>query len=111
MRKRALAQKIDHESEQRNEETATQVCTSACLSLWHSFLSLDQRFTTHLAVCATKESPLGHLRPVMKLLEISCHGVPWILGALVMFVCSHKLQDVTVSVNLLFGKNINYMLN
>ncbi|RUS83072.1 hypothetical protein EGW08_009158 [Elysia chlorotica] len=100
MRKRSIPVKVKS-AEHPEEETATQVCTSACQTLMDSVISLDQQLTARMAVCATKESQLGHLRPLMKMLEISCHGVPWILGSLLLFAFSYKPIDVTVSVNLL----------
>ncbi|KAK3788200.1 hypothetical protein RRG08_016602 [Elysia crispata] len=100
MRKRSIPVKVK-KTDDGEEETATQVCTSACQTLMDSLIAFDQQLTARMAVCATKESSLGHLRPFMKILEISCHGVPWILGSLLLFAFSHKPQDVTVSVNLL----------
>ncbi|CAL1536738.1 unnamed protein product [Lymnaea stagnalis] len=102
MRKRPIGQKVD-DSNVAGEETATQVCKSACLSLWDSFLMLDHHYTAQFAICATKESSLANLRPFMKLLEISCHGVPWILGACILFLCCHEPHDIEVAVNLLFA--------
>ncbi|GFN77554.1 presqualene diphosphate phosphatase-like [Plakobranchus ocellatus] len=100
MRKRVISAKI-RKTDDEMEETATQICTSACQSLLDSLTVADQQITARLAVCATKEAPFGHLRPVMKVLEISCHGVPWILGSLLLFSLSHKPQDIVVAVNLL----------
>ncbi|GFR64205.1 phospholipid phosphatase 6 [Elysia marginata] len=100
MRKRSMPVK-GKKADDAEEETATQVCTSACQSLMDSLVTIDQQLTARMAVCATKESSMGHLRPFMKMLEISCHGVPWILGTLLLFFFSHKPQDVTTSVNLL----------
>ncbi|KAH9496918.1 Phospholipid phosphatase 6 [Bulinus truncatus] len=102
MRKRPIGQKVD-DSNTAEEETATQVCKSACLSLWDSFLLLDQQYSAQLAVCATKESSMASMRPFMKLLEISCHGIPWVLGALVLFFCSHKPSDIEIAFNMLFA--------
>ena len=104
MRKRSIPVKVK-KTDGEEEETVTQVCTSACQSLMDSLIAVDQQLTARLAVCATKESSLGHLRPIMKILEISCHGIPWILGPLLLFSVSHKPQDVTVSVNLLGGES------
>lgn len=45
----------------------------------------------------------------MKILEISCHGVPWIVGTVLLFLFSHKSEDIEMSVNLFFGKFVNYV--
>ncbi|CAG5135147.1 unnamed protein product [Candidula unifasciata] len=102
MRKRPIVQKLE-ETNSSEVEQAAEVCRSACFSLWDSFLAVDHRMTCHLAVCATKESTWGNLRPLMKILEISCHGVPWIAGAVLLFLFSHKSEDIEVSVNLFFA--------
>ncbi|KAH9487741.1 Phospholipid phosphatase 6 [Bulinus truncatus] len=52
---------------------------------------------------AIKESSMASMRPFMKLLEISCHGIPWVLGALVLFFCSHKPSDIEIAFNMLFA--------
>lgn len=74
--------------------------------------SLDLACTEALGVCTHKESPLGNLRPLMKILEISCHGIPWILGTLLILLSVHRAEDIEISFNLLLCKyrilNINY---
>uniref|UniRef100_A0A0B6ZCU4 Uncharacterized protein n=1 Tax=Arion vulgaris TaxID=1028688 RepID=A0A0B6ZCU4_9EUPU len=62
MKKRPIVQKLE-ETNSSEVEAAAEVCRSACLSLWDSFLAMDHRLTTHVALCSTKESPLGNLRP------------------------------------------------
>ncbi|XP_064649453.1 polyisoprenoid diphosphate/phosphate phosphohydrolase PLPP6-like [Lineus longissimus] len=65
------------------------------------FIDFDVSITSDLAICATKDSSYGALRPVMKLLEISCHGIPWLsVTAFLMY----KTSDVhchEILVNLL----------
>ncbi|XP_041370611.1 phospholipid phosphatase 6-like [Gigantopelta aegis] len=72
----------------------------------NSFLTrlfkLDERLSQDFSLCATPDSRLGYLRPLMKLLEISCHGIPWLLGTVIIFVCVHKPEDVEILVNLFF---------
>ncbi|XP_033124261.1 inactive phospholipid phosphatase 7-like isoform X2 [Anneissia japonica] len=71
--------------------------------LFSQFILLDQRWTNKWALCASDKSRYGVFRPIMKLLEISGHGVPWISIPLLLFVVStddYVLQMVT---NLLLG--------
>lgn len=43
---------------------------------------LDEKISLSMSLSASKDSPLGYLRPHMKGLELSCHGVFWISGCL-----------------------------
>ncbi|XP_050389551.1 polyisoprenoid diphosphate/phosphate phosphohydrolase PLPP6 [Patella vulgata] len=71
--------------------------------LWQYLHKLDVEYTKAWGVCAAKESKLGGLRPLMKLLEISCHGIPWLVANVVFFLCVHREQDVELLVNLFFA--------
>jgi len=55
-------------------------------SIFQRLVDLDVAATKALAVSATPASPLGCLRPVFKLLEFSCHGVPWLLLAVTLLI-------------------------
>lgn len=41
-------------------------------------VALDVRISAAAAVSASPTCPLGCLRPFFKILELSCHGVPWL---------------------------------
>ncbi|GAB6031463.1 Phosphatidic acid phosphatase type 2 domain containing [Chamberlinius hualienensis] len=64
---------------------------------------LDKYLSSWLAICASKSSTFGRLRQHMKVLEISCHGIPWIagcIGAMFIFTNSDSQQ---LLVNILIG--------
>ena len=67
-------------------------------------LHYDIQLTKMLAVSATRTSSLGHLRPLMKALEISCHGIPWFLGTFIAIILMHSVDDQQILVNLFTGK-------
>ena len=52
----------------------------------------DKDLSSRLALCSSAESPWGHLRPYMRLLEYSCHGVPWFVGVAAMLLMSHQFE-------------------
>lgn len=52
----------------------------------------DKAVSRRLALCSSAESPWGHLRPLMRLLEYSCHGVPWFVGVVALLLVSHQLE-------------------
>lgn len=56
-----------------------------------------------LALCARSDSPLAVLRPLMIAMEISCHGLMWIIGSLTTLLCTHKIHHAQIVFNLLFG--------
>lgn len=73
---------------------------NASSQLWQTALALDQEWTANCSICANKDSTLAKFRPVMKLLEISFHGILWLVGTLIAFLLAHRVQDVEISVNL-----------
>ncbi|KAJ8300441.1 hypothetical protein KUTeg_021960 [Tegillarca granosa] len=68
-----------------------------------SLAMFDLNITKTCSLCANQRSPLANLRPLMKLLEISCHGVPWILGTVLLLVSLHKENHIEILVNLFIG--------
>jgi len=56
-----------------------------CLIAW------DVDVTSQLALCRSPTAPFGQFRPIMKLLELSGHGVPWFTWVVVMIL---SCQDV-----------------
>lgn len=69
-----------------------------------SLATFDLNITKTCSLCANQRSPLANLRPLMKLLEISCHGVPWLLGTVLLLVSLHKENHIEILVNLFIGK-------
>ncbi|KAK7497048.1 hypothetical protein BaRGS_00011784 [Batillaria attramentaria] len=95
------------ESDQLQEDSSEnkdppKLCRSASTQLWQSILALDQEWTANWSVCANKESTLSKFRPLMKLLEISFHGVLWLTGTVIAFLLAHRVQDIEIVVNLFF---------
>lgn len=73
-------------------------------SFARSISSIDYQLTQKCSICARPNSQLGSLRPVMKVLEISCHGIPWLLGTIGLLLSVHKQEHLVVLMNLLIGK-------
>ncbi|XP_011422413.1 polyisoprenoid diphosphate/phosphate phosphohydrolase PLPP6 [Magallana gigas] len=72
-------------------------------SFARSISSIDYQLTQKCSICARPNSQLGSLRPVMKVLEISCHGIPWLLGTIGLLLSVHKPEHLVVLMNLLIG--------
>ncbi|XP_009871383.1 PREDICTED: presqualene diphosphate phosphatase, partial [Apaloderma vittatum] len=45
-----------------------------------SLLAIDLWASKRLGVCAGEDSAWGSARPLMKVIEVSGHGIPWLLG-------------------------------
>lgn len=66
-------------------------------------LQWDTRLTDRMGVCASKDSQMGHLRPLMKLLELSCHGLVWLPGTLAALFVSRDARTQELLCNLFLG--------
>ena len=69
-----------------------------------TLLEWDEYYTKVFAVCADKSSYLGYLRPLMILLEYSCHGIPWFIVTIVLLLSVHMVWHVEMLVNVIYGK-------
>ncbi|XP_007525793.2 polyisoprenoid diphosphate/phosphate phosphohydrolase PLPP6 [Erinaceus europaeus] len=75
-----------------------------------SLLAIDLWLSKKLGVCAGEGSPWGSARPLMKLLEVSGHGIPWLLGALYGLARSDSWAGREVLMNLLFALLLDLLL-
>lgn len=68
-----------------------------------SLLAVDLWLSKRLGVCAYEEASWGSARPLMKLVEISGHGIPWLIGAAYCMYKSDSAAGQEVMLNLLMG--------
>ena len=73
---------------------------SADTSVLGRIIEWDEDLTRQLALCSRADSPWGHLRPCMRLLEYSCHGVPWFVGVAALLLMSHQFETQQKLINL-----------
>ncbi|OWF50920.1 phospholipid phosphatase 6-like [Mizuhopecten yessoensis] len=90
-------------SNSRNKDLQHQKLIKTVDSFLKSIASVDLRLTKKCSICADKDSSVGNLRPLMKALEISCHGIPWLLGTVALLLTLHKAAHIEVLINLLIG--------
>lgn len=72
-----------------------------------SLLAIDLWLSKRLGVCACEDSSWGSVRPLMKLIEISGHGIPWLAGTAYCLYKSDSAAGQEVMLNLLMGKKKN----
>ena len=65
---------------------------------------MEIEVTRRMAVCASAESKYGSLRPLMKFLELSGHGIPWFSCVLAGVFLTHDIGLHQQLLNLLFGR-------
>ncbi|XP_037706933.1 phospholipid phosphatase 6 [Choloepus didactylus] len=75
-----------------------------------SLRAIDLWLSKKLGVCAGENSSWGSVRPLMKLLEISGHGIPWLLGTLYCLSKSDSWVGREVLMNLLFALLLDLLL-
>ncbi|XP_019357509.1 PREDICTED: dimethylaniline monooxygenase [N-oxide-forming] 5-like isoform X1 [Gavialis gangeticus] len=68
-----------------------------------SLLAIDLWASKRLGVCAREGSAWGSARPLMKVIEVSGHGIPWLLGTAYGLCRSDSSAGREVLLNLLFG--------
>jgi len=62
------------------------------MSLLDRIVLWDRTVSRRLALCSSPESRWGYLRPYMRMLEYSCHGVPWFVGVALLLLMSHQFE-------------------
>uniref|UniRef100_W5MWA3 Polyisoprenoid diphosphate/phosphate phosphohydrolase PLPP6 n=1 Tax=Lepisosteus oculatus TaxID=7918 RepID=W5MWA3_LEPOC len=75
-----------------------------------SLLAIDLWLSKRLGVCACEESPWGSMRPLMKLIEVSGHGIPWLAGAAYCLYKSDSAAGQEVMLNLLLALVLDVIL-
>ncbi|XP_074053559.1 polyisoprenoid diphosphate/phosphate phosphohydrolase PLPP6 [Macrotis lagotis] len=68
-----------------------------------SLLAVDLWLSKRLGVCAGEQSAWGSARPLLKLLEVSGHGLPWLGGTAYCLYRSDSWAGREVLLNLLFA--------
>ena len=74
--------------------------------VWRSLTAIDLKLSRKLAFCAEPNA----LRPVMKLLEFSAHGVPWIVGTFIVLLLQETSQEIEIILNLLFALLVDLLV-
>ncbi|KAL2089351.1 hypothetical protein ACEWY4_014039 [Coilia grayii] len=75
-----------------------------------SLLAMDLWLSKRLGVCACEDSSWGSMRPLMKLIEISGHGIPWLAGTAYCLYKSDSTAGQEVMLNLLMALVLDLIL-
>ncbi|XP_072176325.1 polyisoprenoid diphosphate/phosphate phosphohydrolase PLPP6-like [Diadema setosum] len=83
-------------------------------SMWKYAVQLDKEYTLRCSVCASCNSSYGWLRPIMKFLEISGHGLPWFGFCLPLLFRSYQVRDMDAfnpTANLIIGLLLDLLVS
>ncbi|KAM3876051.1 polyisoprenoid diphosphate/phosphate phosphohydrolase PLPP6 [Diretmus argenteus] len=75
-----------------------------------SLLAIDLWLSKRLGVCACEDSSWGSIRPLMKLIEISGHGIPWLVGTVYCVYKSDSAAGQEVMLNLFMALLLDLVL-
>lgn len=73
-------------------------------SIMEGIIQADHALTKRLAICADPLTPWQNLRFIFRILELSFHGVPWLLFTFGAILRSDDMYHADNSVNLLAGE-------
>ncbi|XP_041050400.1 inactive phospholipid phosphatase 7 [Carcharodon carcharias] len=91
------------ESVQRPEEDCMQLNPSFKGIAINSLLAIDICLSKSMGVCASSSSTWHSARPIIKLIGVTGHGVPWIGGTVFCLTKSSTSAGQEVLLNLLFA--------
>ncbi|XP_061587278.1 polyisoprenoid diphosphate/phosphate phosphohydrolase PLPP6-like [Cololabis saira] len=64
------------------------------------FLAVDLWLSKQLGVCASEESAWGSIRPLVRLVELSGHVLPWLAGSLYTLLRGDSVAEKEIMLNL-----------
>lgn len=74
-------------------------------------LAIDLWLSKRLGVCASEESPWGGIRPLVRLVELSGHVIPWLAGALYSLLRGETAAQQEIMLNLALGERVRVNLS
>uniref|UniRef100_A0A8C6TCP6 Polyisoprenoid diphosphate/phosphate phosphohydrolase PLPP6 n=1 Tax=Neogobius melanostomus TaxID=47308 RepID=A0A8C6TCP6_9GOBI len=109
-RRRGSSSSTGSASGQGPEEDGIRLNPSFIRVALSSLLAIDLWMSKRLGVCACEDASWGSVRPLMKLIEISGHGIPWLAGTVYCMYKSDSAAGQEVMLNLLIGLLLDLML-
>ncbi|XP_060100595.1 polyisoprenoid diphosphate/phosphate phosphohydrolase PLPP6-like [Heteronotia binoei] len=79
-------------------------------ALLRSLLAVDLWASKQLGVCAKEDSAWGCARPLMKIIEFSGHGVPWLFATLCGLYINNSPVGRELLINILFALVLDLVL-
>ncbi|KAM9844436.1 polyisoprenoid diphosphate/phosphate phosphohydrolase PLPP6-like [Aulostomus maculatus] len=73
-------------------------------------LAVDLWLSKRLGVCACEEAPWGSLRPLVRLVELSGHALPWLAGSMYSLLRGGTAAEKEVMLNLVLALLLDLLL-
>ncbi|CAJ1071719.1 phospholipid phosphatase 6-like [Xyrichtys novacula] len=73
-------------------------------------LAIDLWLSKRLGVCACEESPLGGIRPLVRLVEFSGHVIPWFIGTVYTLLQGESVEEQEIMLNLALALLLDLLL-
>jgi len=67
-------------------------------------LAIDLWLSKRLGVCACEGSAWGSIRPLVRLVELSGHVIPWLIGAVYTLLRGESMAEQEIMLNLTLGE-------
>lgn len=99
------------ESVKLPEEDCMQLNPSFKGIAMNSLLAIDICMSKRMGICAHTTSSFGSMRSMVKLLALTGHGIPWVVGTIWCLTRSNTLAGQEVLINLLLGKSFSPAVN
>ncbi|KAK1165045.1 phospholipid phosphatase 6 [Acipenser oxyrinchus oxyrinchus] len=106
----ASASATGPQQQQLPEEDCMRLNPSFAGIALRSLLAIDLWMSKRLGVCAEEDSSWGSVRPLMKIIEISGHGIPWIAVTLYCMWKSDSAAGQEIMLNLLLALLLDVVL-
>ncbi|KAG5281570.1 hypothetical protein AALO_G00073820 [Alosa alosa] len=75
----------------------------------NSLLAIDICMSKRMGICAHSTSSFGSMRSMVKLLALTGHGIPWVIGTIWCLTRSNTLAGQEVLINLLLALLLDIM--
>ncbi|KAL2097726.1 hypothetical protein ACEWY4_006933 [Coilia grayii] len=86
-----------------SQDNAKRLNLSLLTIAFRFLLAIDLWLSKRLSVCSCEDSLLGSIRPLVKLVEVSGHVVPWLMSAVYGLVNSDSATELETMLNLLMA--------
>ncbi|XP_076018489.1 polyisoprenoid diphosphate/phosphate phosphohydrolase PLPP6-like [Genypterus blacodes] len=73
-------------------------------------LAIDLWLSKRVGVCACEESPWGSIRPLVRLVELSGHVIPWLIGTLYSLLRGETAEEREIMLNLTLALLMDLLL-
>ncbi|XP_056149700.1 polyisoprenoid diphosphate/phosphate phosphohydrolase PLPP6-like [Lampris incognitus] len=73
-------------------------------------LAIDLWLSKRLGMCANEESAWGSIRPLVRLVELSGHAMPWFIGTLYSLLCGETVMEQEIMLNLALALLLDLLL-